>query len=77
MQNDIYNGDVYYKREHPSVLYALRGYNNNWHFSTTVNKNAGSSGWKPSSEQCPYGGVFRYNNVGQMPEVSTTGFFKL
>ena len=35
MQNEIYNGDIYYKRENPSVLYSLRGYNTNWHFPET------------------------------------------
>ena len=73
MQNDLYNGDVYYKRETPSVRYALRGYNNNWHFPTTINKSANTSGWKSAGEACPYDGVFRAHNIGQMPQVVTEG----
>ena len=73
MQNDIYNGDVYYKRESPTVRYALRGYNNNWHFPETVNKVGSSSGWKWANEECPYGGVFQYANIGPVVDAITTG----
>ena len=76
MQNDRYNGDVYYKRETPSVRYALRGYNNNWHFPTEVSSVASSSGWKPAGDECPYTtNTFRYSNQGVIDGVTVSGIF--
>ena len=80
MQNDIYNGDIYYKREHPTVRYALRGYNQNWHFPETVNKLAGSSGWTSAGDECPYtSSVFRYHGMGVVEGATLSGLlvFKL
>ena len=74
MQDGIFNGDVYYKRESPSVRYALRGYNNNWHFPTEVSSTASSSGWKDAWNECPYTtNTFRYHNVGVVEGVTVTG----
>ena len=76
MQNDIYNGDIYYKREHPTVRYALRGYNQNWHFPTTVNKKAGSSGYTPARDECPYtSSGFRYKGMGVVEGATLSGLF--
>ena len=76
MQYDIYNGDIYYKRETPTVRYALRGYNNNWHFPETVDKFANSSGWMPAEDQCPYTtSTFRFEGIGVVDGVTLTGLF--
>ena len=72
MQNEIYNGDIYYKREIPSVLYSLRGYNTNWHFPETVNKVGASSGYTGGVNKCPYDGPFAYKHLGQVAEVKMT-----